>query len=109
MPDAEYENFEVGFEPADTLIAFSDGITEARNDKKEMFRTSGVLDSVQATDLHETTSQQLLDHILSTARRHSEDRFPDDTTLVVVRSCPVPAKPAATVTSDSGELFLPAP
>ncbi|MFK7820343.1 MAG: PP2C family protein-serine/threonine phosphatase [Planctomycetaceae bacterium] len=85
MEDADYRDFEVDFEPETKLVAFSDGITEARNEHKELFLHDGVLNAVTAVDRPGKNTDELLASVLTTVRDHSGDDFPDDISLLILR------------------------
>ncbi len=84
MRNADYFDFDVAFGPGDTLIAYSDGLTEARNQGKELFQTEGISKAVKRQG-HASSSNQLVDAIVNDAIAHSETGFPDDVTLLVVK------------------------
>ena len=44
MPDTEYENNEIAFEPDDMLFLYTDGITEARNSEKDFYGEDRLMD-----------------------------------------------------------------
>jgi serine phosphatase RsbU (regulator of sigma subunit) len=85
MEDADYRDFEVKFDPGTKLVAFSDGITEARNKQKELFLYDGVLKAIKAVDRPDNTTDELLASVLTTVRDYSGDDFPDDISLLVMR------------------------
>ena len=45
----EYEDWSVQLEPGDRLYFYSDGITEARNDKDQMLETEGLMELINST------------------------------------------------------------
>lgn len=83
--DADYHNFEVDLAAGDTLIAFSDGISEARNDKKELFLSKGVLASLQDINHPDASTRELVSVVLATAKTHARDELSDDATVLVLR------------------------
>ena len=85
MKDAEYEDFQTTIDAGDTLVAFSDGITEARNEQKELFQSTGVVKAIENAVGPGTTTDELVNAVLETAKEHSSDEFPDDATLLVLR------------------------
>jgi len=80
MDDAEYESVSYQLEPGDIVSVFSDGITEAMNDKKELFGVERLLAAVgQPAD----NAQGVMDNILKTVEAHVGDTSQsDDLTLV---------------------------
>jgi len=79
------------FHPDDTLIAFTDGLLEARNPDGEQFGLTRLLDTINAYDL--TDGPRLLDAVAAAVTRHTTSRR-DDQTLVYARRAP--ARPART-------------
>ena len=84
MEDADYEDREIGFAPGDTLIAFTDGIAEARNKSGELFNHAGVEIAVE-TAPNGASAQDIVDHVMEQARNFSHEAFPDDVTILVAK------------------------
>jgi sigma-B regulation protein RsbU (phosphoserine phosphatase) len=77
-----YGEAEVKLESGDRLILFTDGLTEAMNDKGELFGEEGLLDLLcENSKLGASDLQQL---IFTTARDFCDNTFHDDATLMVV-------------------------
>jgi sigma-B regulation protein RsbU (phosphoserine phosphatase) len=84
LPEAAYEQGVIGLAPGDTLLMYTDGVTEARNRDDQMFEESRLL---------EILSHQFRDHpraILDSIEQavtafHSDTSFEDDFTLLVIR------------------------
>jgi sigma-B regulation protein RsbU (phosphoserine phosphatase) len=85
MKDSEYEAFQTTINAGDTLVAFSDGITEARNEQKELFQSTGVVRAIEKAIGPGITTDELVTSVLATAKEHSSDELPDDATLLVLR------------------------
>lgn len=85
MKDPDYRDFAVDFGPGDTLVAFSDGITEARNAERELFQPAGLLAAIEAANRDAATTDELVASVLESVRHHSGNDHPDDTTLLVLR------------------------
>ena len=84
VPDADYKQSVVHLSPSDLLIAYTDGITEARSRVKKMFRSDGLISAVDVQ--HATSAQQVLHDILSGFDDHTAgNEQDDDRTLLVVR------------------------
>src|SRR5262249_48695030 len=47
IPEAEYKVSSVKLEPRDTLVLFSDGVTEAMDQKDEMFGRNGLIEALK--------------------------------------------------------------
>jgi sigma-B regulation protein RsbU (phosphoserine phosphatase) len=85
MLDAsEYDEGEVLLQPGDTVLCFSDGISEATNAKNEMWNESEVEKIVRTC--HGLTARQLIDLLVeSTDRFTGEADQADDMTVVAIR------------------------
>jgi sigma-B regulation protein RsbU (phosphoserine phosphatase) len=84
FPDWVYNEGSVQLEPGDTLVAFTDGISEAMNDREEEWDEESLIAAI--CESHSRTAADTIVHILDRvdaftggARQH------DDMTLVVVR------------------------
>ncbi|MBN2470187.1 MAG: SpoIIE family protein phosphatase, partial [Anaerolineae bacterium] len=74
----------ITLEPGDTLVMYTDGVTEAHNARDEQFTVSGLEAAVSAR--HGATAQTMIDSIITALDVHtgSEPQF-DDLTLVIVK------------------------
>jgi phosphoserine phosphatase RsbU/P len=82
--NATFDEQTLQLEPGDVLVAFSDGVTEARNSAGEEFGEERLLASSQIS--REFTLAALLECILCEVRRFSGDSpQSDDLTVVVMR------------------------
>jgi sigma-B regulation protein RsbU (phosphoserine phosphatase) len=84
VPEAEYSIASVKLEPGDTLVLFSDGVTEAMDPKEELFgvpRLKQFLIGHNETPLDEL-QKMLLEAVENFARGESQA---DDLTLLLVR------------------------
>ncbi len=82
--DARYEEETVQLEPDDTLLIYTDGITEAENESGEEFGERR-LETVTADHLH-LSPTGLRDHLIAETAAFLNNRPPhDDLTLVVIR------------------------
>lgn len=86
IPEAEYTSARLQLEPDDTLVLFSDGVTEAENPSHDLFEVTGlshVLDGQKVVPVEE-----LQKTILEAVRGFSKGADQsDDITLLVVRYC----------------------
>ncbi|MEJ2735470.1 MAG: PP2C family protein-serine/threonine phosphatase [Anaerolineae bacterium] len=83
FPGAQFEIQSVSIEPGDTLVAFTDGVTEAQNSKGEFFGRERVYDLMARPA---PTASALLDSILASIREFIGDADPsDDIALLVLR------------------------
>jgi sigma-B regulation protein RsbU (phosphoserine phosphatase) len=84
MEEAPFEEDEIGFNPGDLLVIYSDGITEAMDAREEDFGEERLVALVN--DHREGSSSELIEKIIQAARSHSGD-VPqmDDMTVVVIK------------------------
>jgi len=84
IPEASYESARLQLEPEDTLVLYSDGVTEAENLNHDLFEASGLIKALAGKqDVPvEVLQQSVLDAVSAFARGASQS---DDITLLVVR------------------------
>jgi phosphoserine phosphatase RsbU/P len=84
LPMAQYEEFHIKMERGDTLVLFSDGVTEAVNPSDEDFgeqRLAALVESMQGKSAHE-----IMEAVHSEVARFTQGAPPaDDITVVVAR------------------------
>ncbi len=79
-----YEACETTIEPGDTLVLYSDGVTEAENHRGQPFEESGLERVVDVNAL--ASPPDLAQTILRVVELHAQETFlADDVTLLVVR------------------------
>ena len=84
VPEAEYTTAAVKLEPGDTLVLFSDGVTEAMDPDEQLFGT-GRLQEVLA-GLMETPLEEIQKRVLESVENFSRGApQTDDVTLLLVR------------------------
>ncbi len=87
VPEAQYTVARARLQPGDTMVLFSDGVTEAANLRDDLFgvaRLQDILAGQQALPL-----DQLQDRILAAVEQFTEGASPsDDLTLLLVRYRP---------------------
>jgi len=84
LPDFAYEEDSVSMEINDTVLVFSDGITEAMNSSEEEFGERRLLLALQNTK--SATAENIIKFILEEVRRHAgESSQADDMTLLVIK------------------------
>ncbi len=83
--DANYEQAEIHLAPGDILILYTDGITEAENEKQEMFDLSRLQETILAS--RSRTAKEMSAAILDAVRKFTRG-YPqsDDITLMIIRS-----------------------
>ena len=87
FPDATYEEESVTMIPGDTLVVFSDGVTEARGWAENLNEEFGECRVLEAVREHpEATASAILDHLLAKLRGFACQRqHGDDVTALVMR------------------------
>ncbi|WP_457652124.1 PP2C family protein-serine/threonine phosphatase [Rhodocaloribacter sp.] len=82
--DFSYQEADVSLASGDTLLIYSDGITEAMNDEREQFDTERLGEMLRA-HAH-TPAATLIERIIAAVRRHTGEVPPnDDMTMLAVR------------------------
>jgi sigma-B regulation protein RsbU (phosphoserine phosphatase) len=81
---AEFEEETLQLAPGDTILVFSDGVTEAENEEGEQFGDERLLATIAAS--RGASAQALLDRVLEDVRAFCGRALPtDDVTALVVR------------------------
>ncbi len=84
MDDAEYTQEEVPLAVGDILVLYTDGITEAQNDKEEMFDVPRLIETIRNN--RNSSSQVIADEIIRSVFSFSDTQPQfDDITLMVVK------------------------
>jgi hypothetical protein len=87
LPDARFTEQRVDLAPQETLLVYSDGVTEARNREGEFFgedRLFGILPRMRG--LEPRIAAEVL--LAEVARFMGEERYPDDLSLILLRRKP---------------------
>lgn len=83
VPQLEFIQQQVRFEPGDILLAYTDGVTEALNAEREPFSKEQLLATLQPAA---PTAAALLERVESSVRAHvAGEAASDDTTMLAVR------------------------
>jgi serine phosphatase RsbU (regulator of sigma subunit) len=86
-PDAEYDIQQTQLEPGDTLFAYTDGVTEARNPAGEFFTERRLLALLEEAPV--ASADGLLDKVIDRLEKYVAQGAPsDDVTLLAVRRRP---------------------
>jgi sigma-B regulation protein RsbU (phosphoserine phosphatase) len=85
FPDSMYEEKFVDLEPGDLVIAYTDGVVEARNQKGEEWEVQGLLKAAAYGEPRSQNAGDLVDSIFRSMDDFSEGHQTDDATLAVVR------------------------
>ena len=84
LPGAQYSSETLSFAPGDTLVMFSDGVTEAYDPAENLFGDERLLDQLAREP--GATAAQTVASILGAVQRHAAGApQSDDVTIVVVR------------------------
>ena len=83
IPDVDYKVGHIRIEPGDTLLIYSDGVTDARNPSGERFTENRLLTLVEKPV---SSAQEILDRVNSNLREFmsTADQF-DDITMMAIR------------------------
>lgn len=79
----DYHEYSRRLWPGDTLVMYTDGVSEARTSGPNTFGTEGILAYLD-THGHETV-QEIADGLLQAAKRHAGGSLKDDAAIVVFR------------------------
>jgi sigma-B regulation protein RsbU (phosphoserine phosphatase) len=91
MPEAGYQSGRAWLNPGDTLLVYSDGLTECENAREEEFETARLLGSARA--FTGGSASQLLFSTLGAVMDFADGRAPtDDLTLLVVHRAAMAAR-----------------
>jgi len=84
MDDAEYTQEEIPLAVGDILVLYTDGITEAQNEKEEMFDVPRLIETIRNN--RSSSSQVIADEIIRSVFSFSDTQPQfDDITLMVVK------------------------
>jgi sigma-B regulation protein RsbU (phosphoserine phosphatase) len=84
IDDATYGSSQLAISPGDTLIAFTDGVSEAMNGKRKMFRSDGIVEVLRAQQ--NQSPQTILEAIWTELETHLDGNSGhDDRSLIVIR------------------------
>ena len=83
FPNVEYEEFTLATQPGDSIIFFSDGITDATNDAEEMFGDDRLKAVVKKN--HQKPATKIADAILAEVSKFQagHEHFDDETVVVL--------------------------
>ena len=84
LDDAEYTQQELQLSQGDVIVLYTDGITEAINDREEMYDVPQLIDTIRKNG--DSSSQEIVDEIIRSvfAFTGAQPQF-DDITLMVVK------------------------
>jgi sigma-B regulation protein RsbU (phosphoserine phosphatase) len=87
VPESTYGRRELRVDPGDVLVGYTDGITEAVDHRREMFRVEGIIRAV--SQMHDAPAAEILAEVWQRLEAHTagSNCGDDDRTLLVVRAC----------------------
>jgi sigma-B regulation protein RsbU (phosphoserine phosphatase) len=85
--DSQYEDAQVQLTPGDTIIYYTDGLTDAANQSGDRFGEENLTQAFQWACEHSNSPQEILDYLFEQAQQFigSTNRNGDDMTLVVMQ------------------------
>jgi phosphoserine phosphatase RsbU/P len=84
IPEAEYSAVRVNLEPGDTLVLFSDGVTEAADVQEELYGVARLTEAL--TGQHEAALEQIQKRVVESVENFSRGASQaDDITLLLIR------------------------
>lgn len=83
--EAEFQLRQRRFAPGDTLVLYTDGLTEGRY-RRRQFGIERVREFLRAN--RGRPAQELLDGLVTSRMRYTENRMTDDTSIVIIRARP---------------------
>jgi phosphoserine phosphatase RsbU/P len=83
FPDSAYEEGTLQLHPGDTMIAYTDGVTEAINQSGEEWGVEGIRKA--AVESRAKDANELVDAIFTSLDQFSRGRQTDDATIIVAR------------------------
>jgi sigma-B regulation protein RsbU (phosphoserine phosphatase) len=81
LPDASFEQCEIGIDPGDRVLLFTDGVTEASNTGGEEFGDDRLIQT--AIESRSLDANQTRDAVMAAVTEFSGGAFSDDVTLVI--------------------------
>lgn len=81
--DAAYRELVVPIEPGDTIVFYTDGLTEATNQRGELYTIDRLCDDIVAS--RDAGAQALADSVFDTVHAFAEGELRDDSTILVLR------------------------
>jgi phosphoserine phosphatase RsbU/P len=84
MEEALYEQGEISVSSGDILILYTDGVTEAVNDKNEMFEIPRLISTILAN--RDRSAKEMIQAIIGAVNTFSQEQPQyDDITLMIVK------------------------
>jgi len=84
MEDSTYDTISITLKPGETLLLYTDGITEAMNGEKQLFSDASLLETVHSCP--SSTLEGLISHVMTSVKRFAGDEpQSDDITVLALR------------------------
>ncbi|MCK5076276.1 MAG: SpoIIE family protein phosphatase [Calditrichia bacterium] len=84
LPVMEYEDKSIDLEENDVLVVYTDGLTEARNEKDEMYNTGGLKNFINKYK-DKIEMNELLENLIQDIKEFSNDFVDDDLTILTFK------------------------
>ncbi len=83
QPDAEFAEAACRLEPGDLLVVYTDGLTEATNERGELYTIERL--SQDLVEKRDRGAQDVAESVFETVRRYAAGEMRDDATILVMR------------------------
>jgi len=83
LENLTYSTTDLTLEPGTVLVAYTDGLTEARRSRMELFGEERAIDEVTAA--RGTSARAIAEHLVDSALRHAGGKFIDDVAVLVIK------------------------
>ncbi|MCE5321858.1 serine/threonine-protein phosphatase [bacterium] len=81
--DSKYELARFDLKPGGVFVAYTDGLIEARNKKREFFGESGIMTAL--SEAHDATARAIAEHIVDRSLAFAGGKFADDVAILVFK------------------------
>ena len=82
-PNATYDHVDTKLGPGDTVVLYTDGLTEATNDRGELYTIARL--EQYLVDHRDATAREIADGIFASVKKHAGPELRDDATILVLR------------------------
>ncbi len=85
LPDVPYEDDSIEMQPGDVVVIYSDGVTEANNEREDMFGEARLQTLLK--EVRTKSAKEIVDDVYEAVKKHEASSEPDDDiTVVVIKS-----------------------